>query len=470
VTDKSTKANPNDEYPDSGYAWYVVVILTIAYMFSFLDRQILALLVEPIRADLNISDTQMSLLQGLAFGIFYTLLGIPIGRLADRRSRRAIIATGITIWCLMTTACGLAKTFPQLFAARIGIGVGEATLNPSAYSLISDYFPREKRARPMSFYNMGVSLGAGVAMVLGGQIITWVFTQPRLNLPYVGELYHWQTVFMMVGLPGLLVAVLMITVREPERKGKISLGNTLGNNLGNTSGDTDDTPDVIPIRAVASFLWERRSTYLTLFLGMSVVTIIGYGYFSWIPTMFIRTWGWTISQIAFSYGVVILIFGPLGVNLGGWLAERWYNKGRRAAHMRVTLIGALILVPASTLAPLMPTPELAVLMLIPATIGGAIPTATAGAALMMIVPNQMRAQTTAIYYFVINILGLTLGPFMIAFFTDSIFHDESMLRYSISIVSGSAGVIALCFLFANIRHFRASVIEADAWNETKITD
>lgn len=461
MTDNSKQATPTNEYPTPAYAWYVVVILTIAYMFSFLDRQILALLVEPIRADLGISDTQMSLLQGLAFGIFYTLLGIPIGRLADHRSRRAIIATGITIWCLMTTACGLAKNFSQLFAARIGIGVGEATLNPSAFSLISDYFPREKRGRPMSFYSMGVSLGAGIAMVLGGQIISWVSNQPRLNLPLVGELYQWQTVFILVGLPGLLVAVLMATVKEPERKDKIIIAD-------DSSSNTNNIPDEIPIRAVASFLWDRRSTYLTLFLGMSVVTIIGYGYFSWIPTMFIRTWGWSISQIAFAYGMVVLVFGPLGVNFGGWLAERWYNKGRRAAHMRVTLLGALLLVPASTLAPLMPTPELAVLMLVPATIGGAIPTATAGAALMMIVPNQMRAQTTAIYYFVINILGLTLGPFMIAFFTDNIFHDDSMLRYSIAFVSGGAGIIALGFLFANIRHFRTSVIEADAWSSTKI--
>ena len=431
----------------------MVVVLTLAYMFSFLDRQILALLVEPIRADLGISDTQMSLLQGLAFGIFYTLLGIPIGRLADRRSRRAIIATGITIWCVMTAACGLAKNFTQLFLARVGIGVGEATLNPSAYSLISDYFPREKRARPMSFYNMGVSLGAGIAMVLGGQIIGWVFSQPKPVLPVVGELFHWQVVFMMVGLPGLLVAMLMFTVREPERRDKISLDGA------------ENTPDVIPLRTAAGFLWDRKSTYGTLFLGMSVVTIIGYGYFSWIPTMFMRTWGWSISQIAFAYGMVILIFGPIGVNFGGWLAERWYNKGRRAAHMRVTLLGALILVPASTIAPLMPTPELAVAMLIPATIGGAIPTATAGAALMMIVPNQLRAQTTAIYYFVINVLGLTIGPLAVALLTDRVFHNEAMLRYSIAIVSGGAGAMALGFLIANIKHFRASVIEADQWSD-----
>ncbi len=155
MTDYTSKAEKYSEYPAPAYAWYVVVILTLAYMFSFLDRQILSLLVEPIRADLDISDTQMSLLQGLAFGIFYTLLGIPIGRLADRRSRRGIIAIGITIWCLMTTACGLAKNFTQLFLARVGIGVGEATLNPSAFSLISDYFPREKRARPMSFLQHG---------------------------------------------------------------------------------------------------------------------------------------------------------------------------------------------------------------------------------------------------------------------------------------------------------------------------
>jgi MFS family permease len=424
-------------------------VLTIAYVFSFLDRQILNLLVEPIRADLHISDTQMSLLQGLAFGIFYTLLGIPIGRLADRRSRRVIVATGITIWCFMTAACGLTKNFTQLFLARVGIGIGEASLNPSAFSMISDYFPRDKRARPMSFYSMGVSLGAGLAMVLGGQIIEWVFSQPRMNLPFFGQLFHWQTVFIMVGLPGLLVAALvLLTVREPERKDKIDMGAN----------------ETLSVKEVAGFLWARKATYGTLFIGMSVVTIIGYGYFSWIPAMFIRTWGWTISEIAFAYGMVILIFGPLGVNVGGWLADRWYNKGRKAAHMRVTLIGAFILVPASTLAPLMPTPELAVMMLIPATIGGAIPTATAGAALMMIVPNQMRAQTTAIYYFVINVLGLTLGPLVIALLTDSLFGDASMLRYSIALVSGCAGVIALMFLVANIKHYRKSVIEADAWS------
>lgn len=442
-------------YPSSGYAWYVVVVLTLAYMFSFLDRQILSLLVEPIKADLKISDTQMSLLQGLAFGIFYTLLGIPIGRLADRKSRRGIIATGITIWCCMTAACGLARNFTHLFLARIGVGVGEAALNPSAFSLISDYFPREKRARPMSFYNMGVALGAGVALLLGGQVIAWAFSVRPPTLPWVGTLYPWQMVFFLVGLPGLVLALLMVTVREPVRQGQLHLAEVDG---------SAGSPQQLTLRAVAGFLWARRATYGTLFIGMSVVTIIGYGYFSWIPTMFIRTWDWTIGEIAFAYGSVILISGPLGVTVGGWLADRWYNNGRRAAHMEVTLLGACLLVPSSVLVPLMPSPEWAVVMLIPASIGGAVPTATAGAALMMIVPNQMRAQTTAIYYFVINVIGLTLGPFCIALVTDYVFGDDLALRYSIALVSGVAGIASLGFLMLNIRHYRASVIEADAWN------
>jgi len=453
LTQTNGNSGANDEYPSSGYAWYVVVILTLAYVFSFIDRQILSLLVQPIRADLGISDTQMSLLQGLAFGIFYTLLGIPIGRLADRRSRRGIIAAGVTIWCLMTAACGLAKNFPQLFLARIGIGIGEAALNPSAFSLIADYFPRDKRSRPLSFYNMGVSLGAGLAMVLGGQIIAWVSNHPPLTLPVVGELYQWQGVFLVVGLPGLIIALLMVTVREPTRKDKLVV----------QSGSSDDSQ--MSLRAVIGFLWTRRAMYGTLFIGMSVVTIIGYGYFSWIPTMFIRTWGWSIADIAFAYGVILLIFGPIGVNFGGWLADRMYRQGRRAANMRVTLFGALLLVPASVLAPLMPTPELSLAVLALSSLGGAIASATGGAALMMIVPNQMRAQTTAVYYFVTNILGLTLGPLLVALMTDRYFGNDADLRYSISVVSGAAGFAAVGFLVANIRHYRASVIEADGWSK-----
>jgi len=220
-----------DDYPQPAYAWYVVVVLTLGYIVSFLDRQIFALLVQPIRHDMGLSDTQVSLIGGLAFALFYTFLGIPIGRLADRRSRRAIIATGITIWCVMTAACGLAHNYWQLFSARVGVGVGEATLNPSALSLISDYFPREKRGRAISFYNMGVSLGVGIANIIGAWAIALTSAMAPITLPLVGALRPWQLVFLLVGLPGLVVALLMFTVREPRRRDRVRIGVADGQHL-----------------------------------------------------------------------------------------------------------------------------------------------------------------------------------------------------------------------------------------------
>ena len=207
-----TDLKQQDAYPSNSRAWYAVVILTIAYVVSFLDRQLLSLVVQDVKADLDLSDTQVSLLLGFAFALFYTTMGIPIGRLADKKSRRAIIGVGITFWCLMTAACGLAKNYTQLFLARVGVGVGEATLSPSSLSMISDYFPKEKRGKAIGFFNMGVSVGSGIALIVGGQIVAYVANSPPLVLPFFGEIFAWQALFLYVGLPGLIVAALMVTV------------------------------------------------------------------------------------------------------------------------------------------------------------------------------------------------------------------------------------------------------------------
>jgi MFS family permease len=440
-------------YPPPGYAWYVVVVLTTAYVLSFLDRQILTLLVEPIKRDLGISDTQMSLLLGFAFAIFYTVLGIPIGRMADRYSRRLIIGVGITTWCAMTAMCGLARNYTQLFIARVGVGVGEATLNPSALSLISDYFPPTRRGRAISFYSMGVGLGAGIALIIGGQIISWVFESPRVVLPDIGELYAWQTVFLLVGLPGLLIAILMGSVREPARHGRIRLQNAAGRETEHLS-----------IRAALEFLASRWQTYGALFLGMSGATVLGEGVLSWLPAMFMRTWDWDISQVAFAQGSVMLVAAPLGVNLGGWLADRWYGKGRKAAHFRVLIYSCCVMVAASVLLPLVPTPELAVVLLAPQILGSAAMTAVGAAALMIITPNQLRGQVAALYYFVISLTGLTIGPTAIAMMTDYVFRDESALRYSMAIISAVWGVLAILIIFLGRSYYRNSVMEAEEWN------
>lgn len=443
-------------YPPASKGWYAVIILTLAYVFSFLDRQILALLVIPIKRDLVLTDFQMSLLMGLAFAIFYTFLGIPLGRLADRRSRRVLVAAGISTWCLMTMACGLARNYAQFFIARIGVGVGEATLTPAALSLISDYFPRHKRARAISFYTQGISVGGGVAFILGGWVIMQAINAPPIALPYVGTLYAWQTIFLVVGLPGLVIAALMSTVLEPERQGKISLKN----NAGSSHED-------IPLREVMNFLAARWRTYGSHFLGMSVVTILAYAYFSWIPTMFVRTWGWTIGDISKAYGILLLIFGPLSNFSGGWLADRLYRAGYKDGHMRTVFIGAAVfLVPFSTLAPLMPSPAWAIAAMIPTVIGGGMVTAAGAASLMMIAPNQMRGQTSGIYFFVINLLGLTLGPSAVAVLTDFVFADESALRYSLAVVSGIAGIAGLAMLLYNLKHYAASMVEAESWRQT----
>lgn len=442
-----------DHRPVPAYAWYVATVLTLAHVVSFLDRQVLALLVEPIKRDLAISDTQMSLLMGAAFAIFYTVMAIPLGRMADRRKRTTIITVGVTVWCVMTAMCGLARNFLQLFLARIGVGAGEATLTPSALSILSDYFPRERLGAAVGFYNMGVSVGAGIAFLVGGQVIGFVTSSPPLTLPFIGELFAWQSVFFFVGLPGLAIAALMGTVREPARRGKIKLEN-----------DTGVTRNQIPLREAIRYLADRRRTYGGLALIVSGSTILGYGFLSWITSMYLRTWDWTVPQITTGLGTVLLIAGPIGVNGAGWLADRWFKQGRKDAHLRVMMYSAPLMLISSAALPLMPTPELALLMFAPHILGAAGITAAGGAALMLITPNQLRAQTTAVYYFVISLAGLTLGPFSVAFITDFVFGDESALRYSMAIIGFMAPLLSVICAIVTLRPYQRSIVESEAWN------
>ena len=443
----------NSDYPSAKYGWYVVVILTLTYTVSFIDRQIMALMVGPIRRDLDISDTQMSLLLGLAFAVFYTLLGIPIARLADRFSRRGIIAVGITIWCLMTASCGLARNFIQLFIARVGVGVGEAALSPSALSMISDYFPKSVRARAVAFYTMGITFGVGLAMIVGGKVITVVQNAPNVVLPIVGELHAWQTVFILVGLPGLVMAALMATVREPTRKERFQATD---------SGAGDG--DVHSIRKALRFFGTRWKMYGSHFFGMSVVGILSYGFFAWIPTMFIRTWNWSVLDIGLAYGTVTLIAGPTAVLLASWLAERLMANGREDAHMRAALYLNFLGIGGAILTPIMPTPQLALIMLLPMTAGTIAATAAGISALMIVTPNQLRAQASALYYFVINLLGLTAGPTGIALFTDYVYKNDALVRYSVLSIAILAGLFSTGILIYNLGQYRRSYIESKNWS------
>lgn len=445
MSDAKARPSPTEPgYPPAAYAWYVVAVLMLAYVFAYLDRFILTLMVEPIKRDLGITDTEMSLVLGLAFAVFYTLLGIPIGRMADVANRRTIMAAGIAVWSIMTAGCGLARNFFTLFLARIGVGVGEATLQPCATSLLTDYFPRGQRGLAYSVYAWGLGLGAGGAMVLGGRVIEAVSKGGTTTLPIVGEVFPWQIVFFFIGLPGLAVALLMMTVKEPPRRDQM-VGQS-GN---------------LPFSEVVAYLKVRWRTYGSHFLGLSVMTVIGNAYVFWLPSVFIRTHGWSIGEVSFWYGIILGVCGPIGVTVAGVIGDRLYKRGHKDGHMRAALYGTLILVPVAIVVPLIPDPKLAMALMVVHSIGSGMPTAAGPAALMMIAPNRMRGQITALYWFVISGLGLGLGPLSVALLTDKVFGSPAAVGLSLAVVSAAAGLLVTWVLYYCLEHYRASVEEAE---------
>lgn len=444
----------SEDYPSPGYSWYVVAVLTVAYVFSFIDRQIMSLLVGPIRRDLEISDLQISLLMGFSFAIFYTLFGIPLGRLADTRSRRAIIAVGIAGWSIMTAGCGLAKKFSHLALMRMGVGVGEATLSPAAYSLIADYFPPHRRSTAMSVYSMGIYIGSGLAFILGGIVVEFAAAKESFDLPLLGVVRSWQLVFFIVGLPGLLVALLLLTVREPIRRGG-QAGQLMSQAA--TPGET------------WAYLFNNRTTLLCLNLGMAMLTLNAYAGTAWIPSMFIRRFGWSPGTTGVVYGSIMAISGTSGVLAGGWLADWWSQQGRVDATLRVAWLCTLCWLPFGILYPIVPTAQMTAVLLIPVTFFGSMPYGIAPAAIQRMMPNSMRAQATSIYLFVINIVGMGCGPTVVALLSEHLFHDEKAMKYSLLTVGLGSYLVAAILLGISLKSYRGSLKYLEEWNQSRIT-
>lgn len=437
-------------YPRPAYAWYVVVVLLLAYILAFVDREIIAQLVPAIKKTLVVSDTQMSLILGGAFAIFYCFCGIPLAWLADRGNRRWLIFGGVTLWSVMTCACGLAGSYMQLFLARVGVGAGEGALNPPALSLLKDYFPKERLGRAIGLYTAGVSSGSGLAFIIGGLLYPKVVARGPQTWPLVGSLEPWQQMFIYVGLPGLVVAALILTIREPVRRESLNPAVRIA---------------AASIWQVLAFLFKRWRSFIVLFLALSVLAIMAYGIGLWIPAFLGRSYGLSDAQVGHYIqlrGVVAIIFGLIGVVGGGWLCDvfqRRFDDG----YVRVCLIAFVFMGIGYGTFTLMPSPELAILMLIPATLGAAAPTAAGAAAVISIAPPHMRAQITALYYLVLNFVGLFVGPTAIALVTDYYFKDESKIRYSMWIVATLFAIIGILLLLYNRRHFRSAVQEARSW-------
>lgn len=441
---------PAADWPKPGYAWYVVLILTLAYTLSYIDRQILALVLEPIRQDMAISDTQVSLLAGMAFAMFYVVMGIPLGRLADRINRRNLIMFGIFLWSLMTALCGLAQNFWQLFIARIGVGVGEATLSPAAYSMIADYFPPDQRIRPLSSYNIAIPIGSSLAFIVGGTISYILGQIPTVDWPLVGVLRPWQVTFFAVGLPGLIFVLIMLTVREPVRRerGPAVVNTTKG----------------VPFRQVLHFVFhENRKTFLVIFLAYGGLVLYSVALTIWLPTLFVRKFGWTISQIGLAQGSILLVFATLGIILSMNLATRLKQRGQKDGLMRTSLIMGVLATPPSIALPLLDDPIWILALYCPIALLCYGLYAVVPAVLQFITPNQMRGQVSALFSFFNNVIGLMLGITYVALITDFVFQDGSKLNYSLCIVAITTMPPSLYGLWWGLRHYRDSTIRAEAW-------
>ena len=411
-------------WPPPRQAWYAVGIMTVALMFNFLDRGILTLLIEPIKRDMGLTDTQVSLVVGFAFIAFYVIVGFPIARLVDRFSRRLILGLGIAMWSGMTAMCGLAQNFWHLFAARVGVGIGEACNGPATFSLMADLFPKEKLPKAISVLNMGFAYGQGIALLVGGTVIGAVSNLPEITLPLLGQVRPWQLTFFAVGLPGLVVAALMSTVREPVRRGIQAPTAGAGNAVAQ-----------IPVREVMRYLVDNRRAYGPMFLGLAVQGMMIIGTIAWTPSFFIRTHGWDIAKFGQVFGLILMLIMPLGLMFGGWLAEHLAKKGYHDANMRIVVLVSALIFPLLVAMPLVADPWVAIALLALQNFIAAWQFGPQNAAFQVITPNRMRGQVTALFLFLFNFVGFGLGPTFIALITDHVFGSEEHLRYSLALAA-----------------------------------
>jgi len=435
--------SPVEPWPSPGQAWYGVFVLALGLMMTYLDRGILSLLVEPIKRDLQINDTQMSLLMGFAFVCFYLLVALPIARLVDYKSRRAILGVGTAIWSLTTALSGLARTFGQLFMCRVGSGVGAACSSPASFSMLADLFPREKLPRAFAVLFFGMFLGEGVALIVGGTL-TGLFTGlAPVRLPVIGMLHGWQLTLIVIGLPGLLVAALMATVQEPARRGRMSVG-------GARAVPSSKRP---PVKDVLAFIWKNAGVFVPMFASMGISAMMGFGIRSWAPSFYVRTFHWTIARYGLVQGLLSLTIMPIGALTGSFMAERLARKGRYDANMRTVFIGQLLALPGMILFPLMPTPALSIALATAYTFFLYWTNAPMNAALQIVTPNQMRGQVTAFFLLVYNVIGFGLGPTMVALFTDYLFHSERMVGRSMAAATLTLGSVTAIIMWIGVKPY-----------------
>jgi MFS family permease len=416
--------------------WMVTLLLALASVVSQFDRTVVNLAVAPIKARFALDDTHFGMLQGVAFGLFYVIACVPIGRLSDRYQRRLILGSSLGLFSLFSMASGLAGSYAQLMLTRIGVGVGEASLTPAGYSLLSDHFPPSRLGRPMGAFMMSSAIGQGIAFILGGSLLQWLSTSSFLQSGLLAGFAPWQAAFVIVGFPGLLLVPFFLLMREPARRGP-------------------GAAEALSVKEVFAIVRDRRSALVPMFAGLTMVPLVTYAFFIWTPALFERSYGWTPAQVGLGFGMIMLIFGTAGAYFGGWATDWLARRGRLDAPLLVAAFGFFCCGLFAVIAPLMPTAKAALILLVPVTFFNTSPYAAAATAIQLIVPNRARAQVNALYITLTTLVGLTIGPVLVGLMTDHVFRNPADLRYAISIMAGFPPPIMVVLILIARRPYRA---------------
>jgi MFS family permease len=443
-------AAPADALADraTAAAWYAAVFLTIAASLSTIDRQVLSLMIGPIKRDLGITDTQMGLLGGLAFTLLYTLCTLPAAWLADRGSRRAVVSGAMLLWSAMTASCGLAHRFVTLFIARMGVGVGESALSPASYSMLSDHFPKRSLPMALGLLNAAPFLGVGLANILGGALVQHFEIAPPIALPVIGVLRSWQFTFILLGLPGILMALLgRLTLEEPARRGRA----------------VEDSHVPLTLAQVAGFVAGRGRFLGLMFVAYICLSIQGWGLFFWVVEFLVREHGVPRAEVGLIYGSMAMILGFAGAILSGALAARLLKRGHADILMKLVLAAVAVLTPIAIVMPLAPEAWQIFALLIPVTLLMGCPGGLGTTALQFIAPNELKGRIIALYMLVVNCISLTFGPFLGGLISDRIFGGKS-LGGSLTLMASVNYPIALVCLILCLRPFRQALDQAKAWD------
>lgn len=451
-TIESLATSDAQAYPAPAIAWYATAVLAFMYWVSILDRFIISLLVDPIKQDLGISDVQFGMLHGLAFAVTFSVFGLLLGVLADRQSRRWVIFAGVSVWSLATAACGLAQQFWHLLLARIGVGVGEAALTPSATSMLTDLFPRERLTSAIAIYSMGATVGAGCAFMFGGLIVDLVSRADAIVLPLIGELRSWQAVFLIVGLPGTLLAFLILTVPEPVRRGQRTLGHAKLS-WRKQYGE------------LLKFIRSRPRFFAGHYIAFAFASAVIAGCGTWYPAHMGRTFGWSASQIGLTLGLTLSVSGVLSQLICGRIVDAMFTRGIRDAQFRFYGVSLLASTPIGLIATTSGNPWVFL-----AGIGVFLTMITAlnacaATALNLVTPNELRGTGIAFWSSTSGLIGTASGPMLIALIAQHFPHGNASIGFGMAALIGiSCPAAALALAFA-LRPMREAVADAELWTQ-----